>query len=377
MDLAALDNILKQTISAVEKGKEQIYDIAESARQEWARVKKELEQVKKETLETIEEVDRLEHQEKAARRKLMEVSKKFNRYSEEDMQTAYDQARQLQIQLGHMREREQQLRRRRDQMEFSLRRLEETVKKAEDLASQVGVAQRFLTEDLQGLTSKLEEMQQRQSLGIRVIKAQEEERKRVAREIHDGPAQSMANLVMRAEICEKLLEVEPGVVKHELSELKSMVKASLQDVRKIIYDLRPMALDDLGIVPTLKRYMAEFEEKHGLDVEFSVTGPEQRFSNALEVALFRIVQEALNNVYKHAQARHVSVKLELMPEKVNLVVIDDGKGFQLDKVMAESDKDTYGLMGMRERVELLDGIIRINTSPGRGTKITVQIPLNV
>ncbi|KKM11862.1 histidine kinase [Clostridiales bacterium PH28_bin88] len=377
MDLAALDNILKQTISAIEKGKEQIYDIAESARQEWARVKKELEQVKKETLETIEEVDRLEHQERAARRRLMEVSKNFNRYSEEDMQTAYEQARQLQIQLGHMREREQQLRRRRDQLEFSLRRLEETVKKAEDLVSQVGVALRFLTEDLQGLTSKLEEMQQRQSLGIRVIKAQEEERKRVAREIHDGPAQSMANLVMRAEICEKLLEVEPGVVKHELSELKSMVKASLQDVRKIIYDLRPMALDDLGIVPTLKRYMAEFEEKHGLDVDFSVTGQEQRFSNALEVALFRIVQEALNNVYKHAQARQVSVKLELMPEKVNLVVIDDGKGFHLDKVMAESDKDTYGLMGMRERVELLDGIIRINTSPGRGTKIAVQIPLNV
>ncbi|MEW6661248.1 MAG: sensor histidine kinase [Bacillota bacterium] len=375
IDVAALDRVVKNTILAVEKGKEQIYDIAENARQERIRVKSELEKVKAEVLEVIEEVDRLEKEEKNARRKLMEVSKNFQRYSEEDMQAAYEYARALQIKLGELRERESQLRMRRDKLEVSLRKLEETVKKAEDLVSQVGAALTYLKHDLRDLSTRLEEMQNRQVLGIRVIRAQEEERKRVAREIHDGPAQSMANLVLRTEICEKLLEVDPPSVKKELQELKKMVKDSLQDVRKIIFDLRPMLLDDLGIVPTLRKFLAEFTEKHSLPVDFAVAGLERRLPPPTEVTLFRIAQEALNNALKHANAQRVVMRMEFLNGRVNLLIADDGKGFNLDEAINTMDKDTFGLMGMRERVELLDGKIGIKTSPGKGTQVIVQIPI--
>jgi two-component system sensor histidine kinase DegS len=375
IDISALDRVVKNTIFAVEKGKEQIYDIAENARQERVRVKSELEMVRVEVLKVIEEVDWLEKEEKNARRKLMEVSKNFQRYSEADMQAAYENARTLQVKLGQLRERERQLRLRRDKLEVSLRNLEETVKKAEDLVSQVGAALTYLKHDLKDLSSRLEEMQNRQALGIRVIRAQEEERKRVAREIHDGPAQSMANLVLRADICEKLLDVDPPLVKNELQELKQMVKDSLQDVRKIIFDLRPMLLDDLGVVPTLRKFLAEFTDKHGLAVNFAVFGTERRLSSAAEITLFRIAQEALNNTLKHAHAQLVVMRLEFLPGSVNLSIADNGKGFNLHDADNTMEKDAFGLMGMRERVELLEGKIDIKTSPGKGTQIIVQIPM--
>lgn len=372
-DLKALDQIIKDTISAVEKSKEQIYDIAENARMEKQRVALELEDIQKRTLETIREVDELERLEKTARLRLMEVSRNFNRYTEKDIKEAYDRAKELQVKLGLLRERESQLRQRRHQLEISLRKLDETVKKAEDMVSQVGAALSLLSGNLQGISTKLEEIQQRQHLSMQVIKAQEEERRRVARDIHDGPAQSMANVILRIEICERLLEKNPAQVPKELRELKKVLKNSLQDVRKIIFDLRPMALDDLGIIPTLKRYFNEYEERTGLKVELIAFGQEKRISSAMEVAIFRVIQEAVNNAYKHAQASKVVVRLEMTPKVVNCSIKDDGVGFVVKEKMGQ-DK-TFGLIGMRERIELLKGTFEINSSPGKGTEIKFQIPL--
>nr|WP_088554097.1 sensor histidine kinase [Calderihabitans maritimus] len=374
VDVRALDKVIKQTLATLEKSRDQILDIADNARSERERIKAELQEIQNQVKKTIDEVDLLERKEKQARIRLMEVSRNFHKYTEEDMRQAYEKARQLQIRLGLLRERETQLRLRRDQLEISLRKLEETVEKAENLASQVGVVLNFLGGNLQELSNQLEEIQQRQLLGLRIIKAQEEERKRVAREIHDGPAQSLANVILRAEICEKLLAIDPSRVGKELSELKNLVKQSLQDVRKIIFDLRPMVLDDLGLIPTLKRFMANLQEESKLEVDFTVLGQEERLAPALEVAVFRLVQEALNNVKKHARASRVQVRLETTPERINVSVKDNGCGFNPQEVFGGKG-ESYGLIGMRERVELLEGKINIDSAPGKGTQIRISIPL--
>ncbi|NLC11288.1 MAG: histidine kinase [Firmicutes bacterium] len=375
MDITLLDKIIKDTVKHLEEGKQQISDIAESVRQERDSLYNNLLEIKKETLETIEQVDRLEQAEKSARLYLMKVSREFDRYSEEDVKNAYNNARDIQLKLGLLREREVQLRIRRDQMGVSLRRLQDTLEKAENLVSKVSIALNFLLGNLKEMGTKLEEIQQKQQLGMRIIKAQEEERRRVAREIHDGPAQSMANVVLRVEICEKLLKIKPEEVKKELSELKGLVKESLQDVRKIIFDLRPMVLDDLGLVPALKRYIAELQERCSLHIDFQVLGnTNERLSGTLEIALFRIIQEALNNVIKHAQAKTVEVYLEQAQTQVNLRIKDDGCGFDLEKVLNNSNSDSYGLIGIRERVELLEGNFKILTAPGKGTNLLVKIP---
>jgi len=374
VDIRALDKIIKETVSAIEKSKEQIYSIAESARIEYQRVKEEIEQIKAEVAKTIEEVNRLELAERKARWRLAEVSRDFQRFSEADIKSAYEEAQVIQIKLVMLRETEKTLRFKRDHLELSLKRLRETADRAEKLVSQVGVAMNFLCNDLSGLSEQLGNLHDMQQLGLSIIRAQEEERKRVAREIHDGPAQSMANIVMRAEFCLKLLEMNPGMVKGELVSLQQLVRQSLQDVRKIIFDLRPMVLDDLGLVPALKRYLEDYRKQYNLHVEFVFLGQERRFDTSLEVAAFRIIQEALTNIRKHAKASQILIKLELISTRLNVYIQDNGCGFDTSTIKPRNDGSGYGLMGMRERIQLLKGALTIHSTPGRGTEISFWIP---
>lgn len=263
----------------------------------------------------------------------------------------------------------------RHELETSLLNLRETAEKAENMVSQVGVVKDFITGNLRDINVQLEGSKQRQQLGWQIIKAQEEERKRLSREIHDGPAQSLANVVLRMEFCEKLMDADPGKVRDELKELKKTVISNLQDVRKIIFDLRPMALDDLGLIPALKRYIEDFQKKNSIPILTSFRGRESRFEPALEIALFRLIQEALNNVVKHAGATEAGVTVEINDNMVKAVVEDDGVGFILAKTLNNNMRTRLGLIGMRERIDLLSGNMNIETKPGQGTKIMFAIPI--
>ncbi|WP_406676265.1 sensor histidine kinase [Neomoorella carbonis] len=375
LDISALDLIIKETIEAIERSQAQIYDIAENTRIEANQVSNELAAVKDELNAVITEVDKLELAEKRARLRLVEVSKDFNRYTEQDIKAAYDKAYNLQIELVKLREKEKVLQYRRNHLEVSLRRLQTTVQRAERLISQVGVVLTYLKGGLYDLSLKIGELQQTQQMALNIIRAQEEERKRVAREIHDGPAQSMANIVMRAEYCLKLLDKDPSKVREELLALQNIVMLSLQDVRKIIFDLRPMVLDDLGLAPALKRYFASYQEQYGLEIDFHFFGQQRRLDSTMEIALFRIIQEAINNIKKHAQVKSAKVKMEMQPDKVMISIRDIGKGFDLNSVNVGKEGNGYGLVGMRERVQLLNGEMIINTAPGKGTHISITIPL--
>lgn len=374
--LTDLEGVIKKTVTAVEYGKNQIASIAEGVRMQRDELLARLVEIKGEILETITKVDRLEREDRLARFHLMEVNRNFTRYVEKDIQAAYEEAQQIQLQLAQMRERELQYRQRRDQLEILLRRAAETLAKAEKLQDHVNMALQLLSGGFQSVSVQLDELHLRQQLSLRIIRAQEDERSRVAREIHDGPAQSMANVVLRAEICEKLMTVEPDKVREELHDLKEMVKESLQEVRKIIFNLRPMVLDDLGIVPTLRRFIQELQKRTEMNIELVVLGgEEERLSSVLEVAIFRIVQEALNNSQKHAKARRCVIRLEMLASRVNISIADDGCGFDTEPVLHGSERDCFGLLGMRERVELLNGQIRIGSVLGKGTEIYVSIPV--
>ncbi len=370
-----LDKVVKDTISAIELGKQQIYDIAEHTLLEYSRLKKELDQVKLEVDTLIREVDALTTLEKRARQRLAEVSKNFHYFSEHDIKNAYEDAQEKKLRLVDLKGREQLLRYKRDNLERSLRRIKEMVEKAEKLASHLTAVTNYLSSDLTNITSRFLELEQIQKLGVNVIRAQEEERRKVARDIHDGPAQLLANIVMRAEFCLKLMEIDHNKVKQELVELQQMVRQSLQDVRKIIFDLRPMVLDDLGLIPAINRYVEEFMTQTGLPAELVVIGETKRFTNTIEVALFRVFQECLSNIRKHSKANHLLVKIEVLPNKVNLTVKDNGVGFSPKNVMADNKREGYGLLGMRERIQILNGEFAITSAPDSGTSIHISVPL--
>ncbi len=289
------------------------------------------------------------------------------------MRGAYEDARKIQIDLAVAREQEQNLRRQRNEQEIRLRNLGGTVAKAEQLVSQVGVVLDYLGNQMSAVFAKIETLQNAQSLGAQIIRSQEEERRRVARDIHDGPAQAMANIVFRAEVCERLIDTDVERAKAELRELREHIRGTLGEIRKIIFDLRPMALDDLGLGPTIRGVLDNIRSQHGIFTEMSITGKEQRLESYIEIGLFRVVQEALNNVIKHAIASTIRVRIEFAPAGVAIVVEDDGKGF--DDLAGEIPGEHFGLMGMRERLQLLEGKLTIKSIPGRGSRVLIQAPL--
>jgi two-component system, NarL family, sensor histidine kinase DegS len=204
----------------------------------------------------------------------------------------------------------------------------------------------------------------------------EEERMRIARDMHDGPAQSMANLVLQAEILERLIQRDPAQVVQELADFKDGVRAVLEDTRRLIFDLRPMTLDDLGLVPTLRKFVAEFGERNSITAHLRVVGEEIRMGGGLEQTLFRIVQEALNNARKHAKASNVEVVITFLPKQVGAVIRDDGVGMDVEATEASVDRTRhFGLLTMRERADGDKGKLEIRSQLGKGTEVRATFDL--
>ncbi|WP_345242324.1 sensor histidine kinase [Pontibacillus salipaludis] len=369
----ALDSIIQEMIDTVTNSKDEIFQIGEQSRNEFEQLDRELNDTKKQVVEIIDAGDSLERQVRFSRMRLSEVSKHFDRYSEQEIREVYEQTHQLQMQLSVKREQEKQLRERRDELERRLRKLEDTVERADALGGKISVVLNYLNDDFRQVSEALEDAKEKQAFGLQIIEAQEEERRRLSREIHDGPAQMLANVMLRSDLIDRTFR-QRGVNEalKEIKEVRGMVRSALYEVRRIIYDLRPMALDDLGLVPTLKKYLATIEEYNNMDIPFTAYGEDKRLDPKYEVALFRLVQEAVQNAVKHAEASKIEVKFELKRSLVNIIVKDDGRGFDT----SQKKEKSFGLVGMKERVEMLDGEISIDSQLGSGTIIMIQVPLN-
>jgi two-component system sensor histidine kinase DegS len=214
-----------------------------------------------------------------------------------------------------------------------------------------------------------------QQMVVRVIEAQETEKQRLARLMHDGPAQLLTNVILQAEICQRLLDSDPSRARTELENLKSEVNKTFQRTRMLIADLRPMMLDDLGLVPTLRRYVRSWKEETGIEAEFVSTGQEHRLAPHAEVTVFRIVQEVLENASKHANPSHVKVTLRLEGETTRTIIEDDGVGFDVEEALARADEQrTIGLALIRDRAQMLGGTLDIDSIAGRGTRVVLEIP---
>lgn len=208
-----------------------------------------------------------------------------------------------------------------------------------------------------------------------VFKIIEEERMRIARDMHDGPAQSMANLVLQAEILERLLTRDPSLLAKELDDFKKGVREVLNDTRRLIFDLRPMTLDDLGLIPTLRKYVKQYEKETGINTRLRVGGDEVRLTGAYEPTLFRIIQEALNNIRKHSHAKTVDVVVNFAGDHVEAVIHDDGVGFEVGAVDNGPEPSQHlGMISMRERAELEKGTLTVRSQPGQGTEVKATLP---
>jgi two-component system, NarL family, sensor histidine kinase DegS len=369
-----LDVILEKMVDTVDQSKDEIFHIGEQCRNDFEELTKELAEVKEMVVKVIDEGDELTRKSRQARIRLSEVSKHFQTYSETQVREAYEVAHDLQVKISINRQLEKQLRDRRDELQRRLQSLGDTIDRAEHLCTQISVVLNYLNSDLRQVNEALEDAKQRQDFGLQIIEAQEEERKRLSREIHDGPAQMMANVLMRSDLIDRVYrEKGSDEAIKEIRDLKKMVRSALYEVRRIIYDLRPMALDDLGLIPTLRKYLSTIEEyNHGTSIQFVNIGLDVRLPSKYEVALFRLVQECVQNALKHAESSHIQVKVEVKKDNITVVVKDNGKGFDIEAQKTGS----FGIMGMKERVDLLEGDITIDSKIGAGTVVIIGVPLN-
>jgi signal transduction histidine kinase len=203
------------------------------------------------------------------------------------------------------------------------------------------------------------------------ISAQEAERKRLARELHDETGQSLTSILLRLKALQA--ETDPEVIHDRLNGLRYLTSQTLEEVRRLALDLRPMALDDLGLVPAIRWYVRQCAERNGIEIKLSVANTLQRLPADLEIVLYRAVQEGLTNIIRHAQAQHADVSLEQSGKAVWLTISDDGKGIQ----PSLNHRGGMGLEGMRERVMLVGGKFRLDSAPGAGTQIVIELPAGV
>ena len=214
-----------------------------------------------------------------------------------------------------------------------------------------------------------------QSNVIRVIQSEESARQSLVRKMHDGPASSLSNFILQAEICQRFFDNNPDRARAELNALKSAAASTFGSIKNFIFDLRPMMLDDLGVVPTLRRYVESIQEKHDLSISITVTGIERRLEEHIEVTIFRAVQELLNNAIVHGRATQLQVLLDLDQDRILAVVEDNGSGFNIDDVLSDHSKNSIGLSTLRERVEMLNGELNLQSSLGQGTRAEFSIPV--
>jgi len=209
-----------------------------------------------------------------------------------------------------------------------------------------------------------------------LITSQESERQKLSRQMHDGPAQALSNFIVQSEIATRMYEIDQTKAKEELEKLKSSAMGTFQKIRTYISDLRPMMLDDLGLVPTIKRYVNNLKEQTGVDVNLIVIGTYRRLKPYLEVFVFRAVQELIGNAIKHNQDNVSKIKIDVtVTLENNLVkseIRDNGKGIKQSEMQSTGG---LGLKLIRERSQLLGGSLEVVSSESEGTQVTLIIPV--
>ncbi len=316
--------------------------------------------------QTNGEIEKLAQRQSDSSGKLRQVEANIESYTSSEIKSTYSAAQDAQMRLFMMRSQLEQL----QNKQRALQRYSSQLSKIGALATQI--VETASSTSLVGVTAS-GRADEHQAI-VHIIEAQEAERQRLSRQMHDGPAQSLTNLILQAEIVERMFDADPARARAELANLKNAANGTFQRIRDFIFDLRPMMLDDLGLLPTLKRYMQTFESKSHLSAPL-ITQGERTLSSYVEVTLFRTIQELLSNTARHAHASRVQVTLDLQNDPVVVTVEDDGGGFDVEPVLAAArERGTSGLANLEKRIEMLGGRIQITSSTGRGTRVRIELP---
>jgi len=336
---------------------ENIWDVLrEQVRSELEQIKRELDEIKLLQEQSQIEVGKLTQRNASISTHLQQVQGQFDSLPRGDIRMAYDAALEAQQRLFVMRGQVEKL-----QSDLQHLQRNQTFLKQLDTILAGGQPGNSPAPVSQSMVEAVE----------MIIEAQEAERLRLSRQMHDGPAQALSNFILQTEIAMRLFDLDQTRARDELANLKTSATSAFQKVRDFIFELRPMMLDDLGLIPTIKRFVDATKDHPGVEVRLIVTGMERRLESYVEVMIFRAIQELVGNAFRHSQASSIKVMLDLGDTNVRVSVEDNGKGF--DPAILD-ERGYMGIKVVKERAEKLGGYLDIDSGPGKGTRITFQIP---
>jgi len=346
---------------SVESSTESFEQFLEESRREYEQTQRELKEVDLLIQQTTAEVERLAQRNTQATNRLRQIEAALDTVPREDIREAYAAVLDTQQRLFTMRGQLEKL----QSNQRNMARYLDLLRNVLELANRAEYEPQVR-----------EEGESSQPLVVRIIEAQERERQRLSRQMLDGPAQSLTNLILQAEICERLFDTDADQARAELANLRNAVAATFQTIKGFILNLRPMMLDDLGVVPTLRRYVDSFSDNSGIATHLTVTGQDRRLASHKEVTIFRIIQELLNNAHEYGHASQVQITLDMGESVVRVAVEDNGSGFELTDALNSPEAGQLGLATMRERVEMLGGQIHFDSGLGRGTRVSFELPVS-
>ncbi|MGQ9583917.1 MAG: sensor histidine kinase [Anaerolineae bacterium] len=349
------------TGDATSTGKSPLTRLIEDCQRDLEQTEKELKEMDILIRQSSAEVEKLAQRNAQFASKVRQVEMNIDTYPRADIMEIFSAAQDAQTRLFMMRGQMEQL----QTKQRSLQKHAELLKRV--LEAGRGVSPRDLPTVRQPSPGGAD-------LIAQIIEAQEDERRRLARQMHDGPAQSLTNLILQAEVVERLYDKNPEGARGELGNLKNAVNATFQQIRDFIFDLRPMMLDDLGLIPTLRKYAQAFEGKTGVATNLSLVGKERRLPSHTEVIVFRGIQALLDNVQRHATASHAQINLDIRDDQVSVSIEDNGSGFSPQEVLQSPRPSGRGLVSLRERIRMLGGDLEVESGIGRGTRVRFYIP---
>ncbi|MGL4774721.1 MAG: sensor histidine kinase [Clostridium sp.] len=375
INIEGINLIIKNTINHIQTSKSQIFQIINNLRNEHERIKLECIMVQQQISNVIEEVDKLEQVDKKMRVRLVEISKDFSEKKDHEMRAAYEEAAFIRAELISKQNEERLLRERRDTLERRIKDSLGNIESAEKIVNQVSVALGYLEGDVMNM---IDEKNSDMIMGISILEAQENERRRIARDIHDGPAQHMASVIMRMDICKMLVQKDLAEGLKEIDFLKNSVKSALKEVRSILFDLKPALLEELGLNQSIEDMVKSNLESEGIEINLDLKPIGEQIEPIIQIAVYRIVQEIVNNIRKHSKAKSVSIKIDFGIKYINITIVDDGIGFDIQKILRDVKiKGTsFGLIGIIDRVKGLMGDINMFSKEDFGTSYKIKLPIN-
>lgn len=372
-----IKEIIDGVIEEINVGKTKIFHIADVMRDELEIKKKELYDIKSRLSKVINEVDYLEKADKAMRYKLVEESKKLSQVDSDLFKEVYEEALDIRVRYITKQNEEKELILKRDNLERTLKNYNLNIEEAQGAVNQINIALGYLEGNILDIINDQDEKSQ-MIVGIKILENQELERQRIAREIHDGPAQYIANAMMRVDFCKVVVkkDLEKGI--NELDDLKSNIRMALKEVRGIIYDLRPLHLEELGLIDAIKDMINIISVENDVKIDMIVDESSYEVEKIMQIAIYRIMQEILNNIKKHSKAKYVDIKINYIKDYIYIYIQDDGIGFNVQETLINTKQkgNRYGLIGIFERVKQLRGKIEVKSSKGEGTIYKIRLPIN-